>query len=55
MSAPKEPVAGQLNDTDRVAEYVAELVAQAPPISSDARDRLAALLGAVASADQRAA
>ncbi|WP_169811483.1 hypothetical protein [Nocardia harenae] len=55
MSARKEPVAGQLNDADRVAEYVAELVAQAPPISGDARDRLAALLGAVGTADRRAA
>jgi hypothetical protein len=39
-------------DADRLAEYVAKVVAQAPPISAVARARLSAVLG---SADRRAA
>lgn len=48
MSSNEKRAVVQHPDSDRVAEYVAELVAQAPPISSDARARLAALLGGIA-------
>ncbi|BDT95940.1 hypothetical protein IFM12275_59160 [Nocardia sputorum] len=53
MSAAKKAADQQPNEAERLAEYVAEIVASAPPISSDARARLAAVLGG--SADRRVA
>lgn len=46
-------IPNQVDDAERVAEYVAEIVAKAPAISPDARARLAAVLGCAA--DRRAA
>ena len=53
MSSENNVPTRQVGDIERVAEYVAEIVAQAPPISSEARARLAAVLGSAA--DRRAA
>ncbi|WP_157119828.1 hypothetical protein [Nocardia xishanensis] len=33
------------DESDRLAEYIEEIIAQAPPMSDDARAKLSALLG----------
>lgn len=45
-SAAHERLDGMGDESDRIAQYVAKLVAQAPPISAVTRAKLAALLGA---------
>lgn len=52
MTSQKKAVSPSRIDTDRLAEYVAKVVEQAPPISAVARARLSAVLG---SGDRRAA
>ncbi|MBH0777270.1 hypothetical protein [Nocardia bovistercoris] len=51
-TAKKSPNSPQVN-AERLAEYVAKVVAEAPPISSITRARLSAVLGS--NADRRAA
>ncbi|MGW1741334.1 hypothetical protein ACWCPQ_21315 [Nocardia sp. NPDC001965] len=52
MTSQKKSEAPSRVDAGRLAEYVAKVVEQAPPISAIARARLSAVLG---SADRRAA
>jgi hypothetical protein len=52
MTNQKKAATPSRVDADRLAEYVAKVVEQAPPISAIARARLSVVLG---SADRRAA
>lgn len=54
MNANAERPVDTSGDSDRIAHYVAKLVAQAPPLSAVTRAKLAAVLGA-ASQTKRAA